>query len=147
MCLLWLASWTSGPHGYLGSGRQVYIVTTLHVYRSRAGSSANHSTNCRAFTAARNRTNDGANRGTNRSPGDCLVGLVAFAYRTFIVYPNNVAIRRTNRFENAGEAIAFTISRTNRIEVESHLRAAANSTTTVDGPYRAFNRRTVKLAR
>src|SRR6185295_14407302 len=99
LCFLWLASWTSGPHGYLGSGRQVYIVTTLNINRSSTSTSANHSTDCRAFTAAGNRTNDGADCSTNRRASDCLVGLVAFAYRTFIVHPNDVTIRRTNRFE------------------------------------------------
>src|SRR5262249_31535621 len=144
---LWLTAWTSGPHGQLRSGIEIDIVTTLNVYRSRTSASANHSANRRAFTTTGNCPNDGTDRSTDRRALDCLIGLVAFAYRTFIVHPNDVAIRRTNRFENTCEAIAPAVSHTNRVEVESHLGTPGDSATTVDAADRAFKRRTVKLAR
>src|ERR1044072_6410158 len=129
MCLLWflwLTAWTSGPHGQLSSGIQIEIVTTLNVYIARTGIGANHGTNRGAFTTTGNRANDGTDRSTDRRALDSLVGLVAVAYRTFTVNSNDVAIRRTNRFENAGEAIASAVSRTNRVEVERHLGPTAN---------------------
>ena len=92
-----LASWTSGPDRHLGSGTQFKIVSTLNVYRSRAGACTNHGTNRRTFTTARNRANDGAHCCTNGGTRDGLFGLVAFAYRTFIVNTNDVAIRLANR--------------------------------------------------
>src|ERR1044072_4115562 len=121
MCLLWLTSWTSGPHGYFCSGSQVDVVATLNVYRTSARTGANDGANCSTLAATGNCANDRAHRRTDRRACDCLVGLIAFANRTFLAHTNDVAIRRTDRFENAGEAIASTVSQTNRVEVESHV--------------------------
>src|SRR5689334_7024562 len=110
MAMLVLSAWASRPHCQLRSGSQLKIVSTLNVYRSGTRAGAHDRADRRTFTTARNRTNDGTDRGTDSRALHCLVGLVAIANRAFVIDTDHVAIRRTNRFENTGKTVASAVS-------------------------------------
>src|SRR5574338_1065308 len=126
-----LSSWTSGPHGQLSSGSQIKIVPTLNVYRSRARAGANHCADRCTFTTTCNRTDDSADRSTDSCALHSLAGLVAIANRAFVIDAHYLAIRRTNGFEDTGEAISLAVAHTNRVEIQRHLRATGNTATTI----------------
>src|SRR5689334_20035332 len=147
-CFLRLAScWTSRPDGDLSSGSQIKIVSTLNVYRSGTGAGTHDRANRRTLTTARNRADEGANRRTDRGASDCLVRLVGVANRTFVINPNDVAVRRAHRLENTGEAVTRSIAQANRVEVHRQSRTTADATSATNVGHCTLNRRAIVLAR
>src|ERR1041384_1741676 len=135
--------------GQFRAARQIEIIRALHVNRTCAAACAQDRADGCAFTPARNRPDDRADR---RADGGALSGrftatVAALLHRAFIVNACLLAVRCAHALDDAAEAVRTAVAQANRVEVQRHLRAPTDAPRTIYAPDRAFDDRARILRR
>src|SRR4029077_9121759 len=85
------------------------------------------------FTAATDCPDDGAEGCANRAPLNGLLGLAVVRDRSFVVHSDRLSARRVDTLDNCCELIRSAIAHPDRLEIQSQVRLAADSSRRVHG--------------